>query len=53
MSNRVNSRRGILMFAAGMACLFAWGPASSHHSTAEFDYGKTVILHGTIKEVQC
>jgi hypothetical protein len=26
--------------------------AVAHHSTAEFDYSKTVILEGTIKELQ-
>jgi hypothetical protein len=25
---------------------------AAHHSTAEFDYSKTVLLQGTIKEVQ-
>lgn len=28
------------------------GSAQSHHSTAEFDYTKTVVLVGQVKEVQ-
>ena len=28
------------------------GAAQAHHSTAEFDYTKTVLLAGTIKELQ-
>jgi hypothetical protein len=27
-------------------------PALAHHSTAEFDYSKTVTIKGTVKEVQ-
>jgi hypothetical protein len=34
------------------ALAFVGTAASSHHSTAEFDYSKTVLLEGTIKEVQ-
>lgn len=28
------------------------GISEAHHSTAEFDYSKTVVLHGKVKEVQ-
>lgn len=38
-----------------VACLglvLGASPAPAHHSTAEFDYRKTVILTGTIVEVQ-
>jgi hypothetical protein len=34
------------------ALAFAGTTAWAHHSTAEFDYSKTVLLEGTIKEVQ-
>jgi hypothetical protein len=27
-------------------------PLAAHHSTAEFDYGKSVIISGTVKELQ-
>lgn len=37
---------------AGAALVLASTAALAHHSTAEFDYSKTVILEGTIKEVQ-
>lgn len=36
---------------AMLTCAIA-SPGMAHHSTAEFDYSKTVILEGTIKEVQ-
>lgn len=36
----------------GCAFALAAAAASAHHSTAEFDYSKTVLLEGTIKEVQ-
>jgi hypothetical protein len=37
----------------GAACVLAIASAAAaHHSTAEFDYSKTVILEATIKEVQ-
>src|SRR6476619_199937 len=26
--------------------------SEGHHSTAEFDYSKTVVLHGKVKELQ-
>ncbi|WP_305097212.1 DUF6152 family protein [Croceibacterium aestuarii] len=39
--------------AVGAACALAVSAAAAgHHSTAEFDYSKTVLLEGTIKEVQ-
>lgn len=34
------------------AITVAVGVAQAHHSTAEFNYAETVILRGTIKEVQ-
>jgi uncharacterized protein DUF6152 len=36
----------------GFAFLSAARAVSAHHSTAEFDYSKTVVLEATIKEVQ-
>lgn len=38
---------------AGVACALLFASAvGAHHSTAEFDYSKTVLLEGTVKEVQ-
>ena len=37
---------------AGAALALSAQPVAAHHSTAEFDYSKTVLLEGTIKEVQ-
>lgn len=36
----------------GTAALLACATASSHHSTAEFDYTKVYVVHGTVKEYQ-
>lgn len=36
--------------AAGL--FLAVTPASAHHSTANFDYTKTVVLNGTVKKFQ-
>lgn len=38
--------------AGAMVVCAVAAPGMAHHSTAEFDYSKTVILEGTIKEVQ-
>lgn len=40
--------------AAGLAALLfsSLQPSLAHHSTAEFDYTKTVTIKGTVKEVQ-
>lgn len=41
--------------AVAIAATIAFGVpqlASAHHSTAEFDYSKTVILKGTLTELQ-
>jgi len=40
--------------AAALALLAAslFQPVLAHHSTAEFDYSKTVTIKGTVKEVQ-
>jgi hypothetical protein len=38
------------MATVGMALTAV--PASAHHSTANFDYTKTVVLNGTIKKFQ-
>ncbi len=38
-----------MTLAGALACSSA---ASAHHSTAEFDYGKTIAVEGTVKEVQ-
>jgi len=43
------AKRSIAVVVAGV---LAATPLSAHHSTAEFDYSKTVILKGTIKELQ-
>jgi hypothetical protein len=37
-----------IAIVAGSLC----GSAQSHHSTAEFDYTKTVVVVGQVKEVQ-
>jgi hypothetical protein len=37
-----------VLAAAAVSCQ----PAVAHHSTAEFDYTKTVTIKGTVKEVQ-
>jgi Family of unknown function (DUF6152) len=36
---------------AALLCVLA-APALSHHSTAEFDYTKDIVLSGVVKEVQ-
>lgn len=38
--------------AGCLAALALAGVAGAHHSTAEFDYRKTELLEGTVKEVQ-
>ena len=43
---------GSVRGAVVAAMLFAAPQVAAHHSTAEFDYSKTVILQGTIKELQ-
>jgi hypothetical protein len=40
------------VMAAAIAVVSLSGPAESHHSTAEFDYTKTVVVVGQVKEVQ-
>jgi hypothetical protein len=40
-----------LVVAAGMVSLSP-EVSEAHHSTAEFDYSKTVVLHGKVKELQ-
>jgi hypothetical protein len=40
-----------LIVAASAVCLSPWA-ADAHHSTAEFDYSKTVVLYGKVKEMQ-
>jgi len=47
---RANVRTWAAVFASLAASLFQ--PALAHHSTAEFDYSKTVTIKGTVKEVQ-
>jgi hypothetical protein len=44
--------RSLLVPAAAALSLLAAGSASAHHSTAMFDFTKTVELKGTIKEFQ-
>jgi hypothetical protein len=44
-------RATVGLFGAMFASMAA-SPGMAHHSTAEFDYSKTVILAGTVKEVQ-
>ena len=41
-----------IRLAGAIAACAAASAATAHHSTAEFNYSKTVILQGTIKEVQ-
>lgn len=36
----------------GLPALLASTGATAHHSTAEFDYSKEVVVTGTVKEVQ-
>ncbi len=46
-------RRPALRAVGGAALLLAWsGAAHAHHSTAEFDYTKTMVVEGVVKEVQ-
>ena len=47
-------RSGDFLTRALAAILLVWGPTqlSAHHSTAEFDYTKTVVISGEVKEVQ-
>ena len=41
-----------LALSVAIASWTAAKPSWGHHSTAEFDYSKTVVLKGTVKEVQ-
>jgi hypothetical protein len=46
-------RRPLASTALAGAVLLAWaGAAFAHHSTAEFDYTKTIAVDGVVKEVQ-
>jgi hypothetical protein len=47
---RVDFRFRAAVLPALLASLFS--TAMAHHSTAEFDYTKTVTIKGTVKEVQ-
>src|SRR3984885_7199272 len=51
MSKRID-RRYLWLLVVGTGLVLGVSAVFAHHSTAEFDYGKTVILHGTVKEVQ-
>jgi len=43
----------LALAALGGAALLSFGPAAfAHHSTAEFDYSKTISVEGVVKEVQ-
>jgi hypothetical protein len=42
----------VLAVLAGAAALTSAGAAFAHHSTAEFDYTKTIAVDGVVKEVQ-
>ena len=45
--------RPVALTAMTLVGALAFGAtASAHHSTAEFDYGKTIAVEGTVKEVQ-
>ena len=46
--------RALFPIGLTLAALLAWGPSHvrAHHSTAEFDYTKTVVISGEVKEVQ-
>jgi hypothetical protein len=54
----MNRSQGVrVKFQPGAAVLVAMAvgpclPAVAHHSTAEFDYSRTVTIKGTVKEVQ-
>jgi uncharacterized protein DUF6152 len=50
MSFRNFPRRALMLVA--LAAASASGPASAHHSTAMFDFTKTVELTGTVKDFQ-
>jgi len=48
-------RLGSRLVLAMVAGTFVWAPVTqveAHHSTAEFNYAKTVTIKGKIKEVQ-
>jgi hypothetical protein len=45
-------RRFPLAVAAALGLLAAPAASSAHHSTAEFDYTRTVTVEGVVKEVQ-
>ena len=42
----------ILSVVAAAALLASAGGAWAHHSTAEFDYTRTIVVEGVVKEVQ-
>jgi hypothetical protein len=42
----------IALIVAAATLSLAARSTEAHHSTAEFDYSKTVVLHGTVKELQ-
>jgi hypothetical protein len=44
--------RPIWLIVAAAAVWSSPQMSEAHHSTAEFDYSKTVVLHGKVKEVQ-
>ena len=47
MGHRASSLIG-LTAAIALSAQAVW----AHHSTAEFDYGKTIVVEGVVKEVQ-
>jgi hypothetical protein len=44
--------KSVVIGLAAAAGLLLVGPATAHHSGAMFDSGKTVVLEGTVKELQ-
>ena len=44
--------RAIASIVAAAALCSAARSTEAHHSTAEFDYSKTAVLHGKVKELQ-
>ena len=45
--------RPVALTAMTLVGALAFGATAwAHHSTAEFDYGKTIAVEGTVKEVQ-
>jgi hypothetical protein len=45
-------KRTIWLIVAAGAVYLSPRMSQAHHSTAEFDYSKTVVLHGRVKEMQ-